>query len=185
MKKLLFAIAALMTMTVANAQSVKEQIEASQNTAKELKSLTDKNAKESGAPEVDAFQKAVNDIAKQATENSDKLKALYEKVSAGGADPEVLKKDMDVVKAGIEKEVKEFTTAQDKAAAAKAVADLTSELGSASAMAKIKIAKKLKASTSNLNTTKDIVSLLVKETANQTNISSALLKAITSGAALQ
>ena len=28
MKKLLFAIAALMTMTVANAQSVKEQIEA-------------------------------------------------------------------------------------------------------------------------------------------------------------
>ena len=175
-----------MTMTVANAQSVKEQIEASQNTAKELKSLTDKNAKESGAPEVDAFQKAVNDIAKQATENSDKLKALYEKVSAGGADPEVLKKDMDVVKAGIEKEVKEFTTAQDKAAAAaKAVADLTSELGSASAMAKIKIAKKLKASTSNLNTTKDIVSLLVKETANQTNISSALLKAITSGAALQ
>lgn len=43
MKKFLIAIVALMTMTAAQAQSVKEQIEASQNAIAELKGLLENN----------------------------------------------------------------------------------------------------------------------------------------------
>lgn len=129
---------------------------------------------------------ATNGVASQAIENSSKLKALYDKMVGANADAlNDLENDVKNVKAGIEKEVSDMTGCKEKAeTAAKAVADLTSELASASALAKVKVAKKLKASTSVLNHTKDVSTLLLQETTRQASIAGTLLSAITSGTGL-
>ena len=181
MKKLLVTIVAVMAVSAVQAQSLKDEILACVKSSTELETLLSKQPKACGEDEIDAYENAVVAVANQAVDNSKKLMDIYDKLESNQATVTDLLDDANKLKDSIEKEGKDFKDAQSKAgAAAKRVVDLTNEVASANALAKVKAGKKLKNSTSVLNFTKDCSTTLAKETVTQAAVVVKLVSAITS-----
>ncbi len=183
-------MASLMTMTIANAQTIKDDIQASEKRAAELKKLMDNQPKACGVAEIDNYATAINNAAVLAIGNSEKMSNLYYREIGETKDgvTEVKEQkptaqDWTELGAGIAGEGTLLKKAQESAeAAAKKLQAMGEEAKNAgNPMAKAKAAKQVKAATAVVAYGKDALPILVNETAAQAKAIKQIIDTVKSG----
>ena len=182
-----------MVMVAAGAQTVKEDIEASQKRVAELKKLTAKAPKACGIAEFDNYAKKVNEVAQLVINNNDAISEYYYRQlglnKEGKEDASVQKPAMEewlALGVAIGDEAVKMKNVKESAdAAAKKLQALSDEAKSASnPMAKAKAAKQAKTGTDIIAYSADAMNILVEESAAQTKIIAQLIDAVKNGKAL-
>lgn len=180
---------ALLVMTAAGAQTIKDDVAASKLRAAELKTLMENQPKECGDADIDDYAKSVNAAALLAIANSEKLSNFYYRqigqTEDGVTDVTVVKpelKDWTELGVGVGGEAVALKKAQESGErAAKRMQALSEEAKQGNPMAKAKKAKQVKAATAIIAYGKDALPVLAKESIESVKAVKQIIETVKSG----
>lgn len=190
MKKLLLTVlVAVASMSVVNAQSLKDDIQASEKRVAELQKLMSNQPKECGVVKIDNFAKAIVDAATLAITNSETLSKFYYReigeTKEGVTDVTIKKptsEEWAKLGLGIGGEAAALKTAKDSAEdAVKELQAITDDAKNGNPMTKAKKAKQVKAGSAVVTYGKDALPILVEETAAQAKAIKQIIDTLKSG----
>ena len=179
MKKFFLTAIAMMAMCVSlyaqNPGVNQQEVVASSERVAKLQELLKKTPKTCGIKEVDKYTTDLVNAAKALVDNSDKLVAFNDRLTAvaqGAEGAEMPSLDeMDALAMSVKGEVKTVLAVKDGAVGmTSAVTTLTNKLSNANALEKVKIAKQAANATKIVDFSKDVLPLVVEESTAQAKI---------------
>lgn len=175
MKKFLLTAIAMMAMCVSLYAQNQADIAASSERVAKLQELLKKTPKTCGIGEIDNYNNDLVRAAKSLVENSDKLQAFNDRLTAVAQGTEGAQMptfdEMDALARSIKGEVKTVLAVKDGATGlTTAVSTLNNKLSNANALEKVKIAKQAANATKIVDFSKDVLPLVVEESTAQAKI---------------